>query len=176
MQKKSLDDSYNPAEDTFFVADYIEKLKGKKALDIGTGSGYLANVLKPNFDTVVASDIDLDSLNNQKFELQNLVCCNAADAFCKNFDLVVCNLPYLPSDGIDDRTTDGGKKGVEIPKKILSSAIKCVSKNGKIVFLTSSLANYEKLIDFMKIFGFQTKVVARKKLFYEELILVESKL
>ena len=176
MQKKSLGNQYNPAEDTFFVADYIQKQKGTMALDIGTGSGYLTNVLKSNFETVVATDIDYTSLKNSQFELQNLVCCNAADAFCQKFDLVVCNLPYLPSDGIIDGTTDGGKQGVEIPTKILSSASSCVLKNGKIIFLTSSLANYEKLIDLMNGLRFETKIVARKKMFYEELILVEAKI
>ena len=59
MQNKS---RYEPAEDTFFLADIIQNEKGNSALEVGTGSGYLAEILKSNFDLVVATDIDFDSL------------------------------------------------------------------------------------------------------------------
>ncbi|MEK6817909.1 MAG: methylase, partial [Thermoproteota archaeon] len=40
MQNKFLrDEEYSPSEDTFFIADYIEKEKGLSALDVGSGSG-----------------------------------------------------------------------------------------------------------------------------------------
>ena len=38
-------EQYLPAEDTFFLADIIEKESGNSALDIGCGSGYLTNIL-----------------------------------------------------------------------------------------------------------------------------------
>ena len=44
------------------------------------------------------------------------------------------------------------------------------------LFVTSSLANYEKLIEESKKFGLDLKIVSRKKLFFEELIIVEAKL
>jgi len=43
------------------------------------------------------------------------------------------------------------------------------------LFVTSSLANYEKLIKKTKELGFNVNIVARKKLFFEELILFEAK-
>lgn len=167
---------YIPSEDTFFLADYIEKEKGESALDIGTASGYLADILSQNFSLVVATDIDFDSIRSNQYSLSNLVCCKGADVIHNKFDLIVCNLPYLPSDTISDITTDGGKDGVEIPFSILESASHCLKENGKIIFLTSSLANYQKLIDKIKILGFQTKIVEKKKLFFEELILVEARI
>ena len=33
-------EEYTPAEDTFFIAENIEKEKGNSALDVGSGSGY----------------------------------------------------------------------------------------------------------------------------------------
>jgi release factor glutamine methyltransferase len=42
------------------------------------------------------------------------------------------------------------------------------------IFLTSSLANYTKLIKLTESLGFKVKIVATKKLFFEELILVEA--
>ncbi len=175
MQKRFSSEQYSPAEDTFFLGDYIQKEKGQSALDIGTGSGYLARVLSTNFSLVVATDIDFTSLKSQT-KFQNLVCCNGADAIGAQFDLIVCNMPYLPSDEISDRTVDGGPEGFEIPLAIIKSARQCLKKGGKILFLSSSLANYHKLVEKIKNLGFSVQEVARKKLFFEELIIVESKL
>ncbi len=55
-------EQYNPAEDTFFLADYLKNETGKTALDIGTGTGYLAKILLEKFSNVVATDIDFTSL------------------------------------------------------------------------------------------------------------------
>jgi release factor glutamine methyltransferase len=49
-----------------------------------------------------------------------------------------------------------------------------VKNGGKILYLTSSLANYQKLIEETESFGFLVRVLATKKLFFEELILVEA--
>ena len=173
MQKKSYNEYYQPAEDTLFFADNITKEKGKIALDMGTGSGILAKTLSDNFGLVVATDINFEALKKAHESVENCVCCNAADALSTNFDLVVCNLPYLPSDEIHDPAVDGLKEGVEIPIKLISSASNVLKKNGKLVYLTSSLANYTELMKRTEQLGFSTKILARKKLFFEELILVE---
>ena len=44
------------------------------------------------------------------------------------------------------------------------------------LFVTSSLANYEKLIEESKKLGLDLKIVARKKLFFEELLIIEAKI
>jgi len=176
LQNKLLErESYAPREDTFFLSDYLKKEKGDKALDIGTGTGYLANVLNSKFSFVVATDINFESLKNQTSKIKNCICCESAEALECKFDLIVCNPPYLPSEKISDQTIDGGKEGVEIPFRIIKSAKKCLKKGGKFIFISSSLANYQKLIDQTKILGLSIKIVARKKLFFEELILLEAK-
>lgn len=175
MQNKlTKTEHYSPAEDTIFFANYIEREKGNNALDIGTGSGYLANVLVPNFNLVVATDISFNSLKIAHLVIDNCVCCNAADALCIDFDLVICNMPYLPSDEIVDPTVDGLHEGLEVPMRIIKAAKDVLKKNGKMIFLTSSLANYNKLLELTESLGFQTKIVATKKMFFEELILVEA--
>ncbi len=177
MQKKLSNDlPYAPAEDTYFLEDNLVNEKGKYALDIGTGSGYLTRTLSRNFLQVIATDIDFGSLVNQNKKIKNCICCDAADALNCKFDLIVCNMPYLQSDEISDRRVDGGKEGVEVPLKIIKSAVKCINDSGKMLFVTSSLANYEKLIDESKKFGLDLKIISRKKLFFEELIVVEAKL
>ncbi|CUR52422.1 conserved protein of unknown function [Nitrosotalea devaniterrae] len=162
-----------PAEDSFFLADYIENKKGSSALDIGTGSGIIAKTLSKNFSLVVATDISISALRQAHETIDNCICCNAADALYSSFDLIVCNLPYLPSDELLDPTVDGLHDGVDIPSMIIKSASNLIKKNGKLVFLTSSLANYDILIQLCKSLGFDANVAAKKKLFYEELIIVE---
>lgn len=175
QNKLSESDQYSPAEDTFFFADILENEKGEKALDIGTGSGYLAKILATKFSLVIATDVNFDSLKSQNPKFTNCVCCNSADPLLGKFDLIVCNLPYLPSEKVLDPTIDGGREGVELPLKIINSAAKCVKKGGKFLFLTSSLANYRKLLKATMTLGFDVRIIARKKLFFEELIIVEAR-
>lgn len=175
MQKKFvINDEYKPAEDTFFLADYIEKEKGTSALDVGSGSGYLTQLLCKNFSFVIGTDINFQVLKTQTYKTNNLICCNGADAINYKFDLIICNLPYLATEEIIDIATDGGKEGFQIPKQIFDSVFDKIKSQGKFLFVTSSLSNYQKLIDYAQKFGLDSKIIAKKKLFFEELILVES--
>jgi release factor glutamine methyltransferase len=174
QNKLTKTEHYSPAEDTIFFANYIQHEKGNNALDIGTGSGYLAKVLLPNFKLVVATDINYDSIKKAHTVIDNCVCCNAADALYIDFDLVICNMPYLPSDEIVDIAVDGLHEGLEVPLQIIKAAKNVLKKNGKMIFLTSSLANHKKLLKLTESLGFQVKIVATKKMFFEELILVEA--
>ncbi len=157
------------------MADNIENEKGNFALDIGSGSGYLTKLLSENFSFVVGTDINYEVLKNQTYSTKNLICCNGSDALKVKFDLIVCNLPYLATDEILDIATDGGTEGLEIPLKIIKSAIPCLNTTGKFLFVTSSLSNYQELINATKKEGLTVKVIAKKKLFFEELIIIEAK-
>ena len=173
MQKKSSNDYYRPAEDTLFLADHIGKEKGHSALDIGTGSGFLANILSNNFEFVVATDISFGALKRAHESVLNCICCNSADAINYAFDLVVCNLPYLPSDEILDRAVDGLHEGLGVTTEILRSASSVTRKNGKLIYLTSTLANHQELVRRTAKMGFEAKIASKKRLFFEELLIVE---
>lgn len=176
LPKKSFEhDEYPPSEDTFFIASNIENEKGNSALDVGSGSGYLTKLLSENFLTVIGTDINFSVLKNQTYKTENIICCNGADAITSEFDLIVCNLPYLATDDILDVATDGGKDGFEIPKEIFDSVAGKIRRGGKFIFVTSSLSDYQKLIDYAQKLGLNAKIIAKKKLFFEELILVEAK-
>ncbi len=173
MQNKSAE-TYIPSEDTFFLAEHIANEKGRSALEIGTGSGYLAKILEKNFALVISTDIDFGSLKSQENKTKNIICCDGAAALGAKFDLVVCNLPYLPSDQIIDKAVDGGPEGLQVPLRIIESASTCLRPEGKMLYLTSSLANYQRLMEKTKSLGFSVKVLAKKKLFFEELLIIEA--
>ena len=157
------------------MADNIENERGDSALDIGSGSGYLTKLLSKNFSLVVGTDINYDVLRHQTYKTKNLICCHGSDALKIKFDLIVCNLPYLATSEISDIATDGGPEGLEIPLKIIKSAIPCLNATGKFLFVTSSLSSYQALIDVVKKEGLKAKVIAKRKLFFEELIIIEAK-
>ncbi|MGQ0771701.1 MAG: HemK2/MTQ2 family protein methyltransferase [Nitrososphaerota archaeon] len=173
MQNKS-SETYTPSEDTFFLAEHIANEKGQAALEIGTGSGYLAKILEKNFALVISTDIDFGSLKSQENKTKNNICCDGAAALGAKFDLIVCNLPYLPSDQIIDKTVDGGTEGLQVPLRIIKSASTCIKSGGKMLFLTSSLANYQKLMEEIETLKFSVKILAKKKLFFEELLIIEA--
>jgi HemK-like putative methylase len=118
---------YIPAEDTFFLEDFIraEVKNNYKSVstcfDMGCGSGYLSLVLKSLFPdcTLIASDISPKAVEITKFNLKSNELDKNTHVFCsdlfKDFysqsnnvenrkcDLIVFNPPYIP--GI--RTVNG---------------------------------------------------------------------
>ena len=175
MHRKLLEaQPYPPSEDTFFLADHIKNEKGESALDIGSGSGYLSSILKESFSLVIGTDILFNVLKKRNYYTENIICCSGADVINHQFDLIVCNMPYLNTDDISDVRTDGGKNGLEIPIKIIDSAKSCIKPGGKFIYVTSSLSDFKKLISYTKLAGFDVSILAKKKLFFEELILVQG--
>ena len=81
-------------------------------------------------------------------------------------------MPYLATDKIIDITTDGGIDWLEIPIKIIQSAKFCLKDSGKFLFVTSSLSNYKKLIEFVELQGMNAEIISKKKLFFEELLII----
>ena len=175
MHRRLLEtEPYPPSEDTFFLADHIKNEKGESALDIGSGSGYLSSILKESFSLVIGTDILFNVLKKRNYYTENIICCSGADVINHQFDLIVCNMPYLNTDDISDVRTDGGKNGLEIPMKIIDSAKSCIKPGGKFIYVTSSLSDFKKLISYTKLAGFDVSILAKKKLFFEELILVHG--
>jgi release factor glutamine methyltransferase len=165
---------YKPSEDTFLLAECIEGLKGDKALDICTGSGYIAYILSKNFRNVIAIDIDLNVLlNAKKSDNISYICSNSASCLNTKFDLITINPPYLPSDDIDDIAVDGGREGVEVTLKILESCKRLMHRESKIFVVCSSFSNIDKIL---KLDGFDAKIVKRKRIWFEDIVIIRAML
>jgi release factor glutamine methyltransferase len=165
---------YVPAEDTFLLMECAQKYAGRWALEIGAGSGAVMQSLAKNFENVVGTDIDPGSLAYCKGKGAFLVCCDAASALANvRFDLVVSNPPYLPDDAEKDRTVHGGPAGIETTLHFVESALPLLSRNGRMLFVVSSLADLAALDSLAKKKSLKKKVVKEKALFYERLYVVE---
>ena len=184
---------YVPSDDTFFLADCIRQYSGRWALEIGVGSGLLLRILEKNFAYVAGSDIHLEVLQHSKQQYRSskalLVCCDAASAFGGvKFDLIVSNPPYLPDDeeeeednrnnnninhSLRDLTVHGGPKGIETTIHFINSALPLLARDGKMVFVTSSLANSSALDDVIQQKKVHRKIIKEKRLFYETLYIIE---
>jgi release factor glutamine methyltransferase len=167
---------YAPAPDTFLLAECASKYRGTWALEIGVGSGAVAEELAANFENVAGTDIDLSSLAycrsmNRKLML---VCCDAASAFSHvKFDLAVANPPYLPNDREKDATVHGGPTGVETTIHFIESALPLLSTQGAMLVVVSSRADQSALDAFLTKKGLKKKVVKEKRLFFERLSVLE---
>lgn len=183
---------YAPSEDTFLLADCIEHYNGRRALEIGVGSGLLLTILAKNYAYVAGSDIDLKVLQHCRLQTPSekvlLVCCDAGSAFGSGkFDLIVSNPPYLPNDDGGnnnnsdnsnnncslDPTIHGGPKGIETTVHFVKSALPLLAVDGKILIVISSFADSSALDRLVVENSMHKKVVNEKRLFYETLSIVE---
>jgi len=172
---------YFPREDTLLLASVLEEtdLKGKKVLEIGCGSGLLAMIAASKGAEVTTVDINPGAVsctkeNAKKNKLHMAVF--ESDLFCNvkgKFDLIFSNPPYLPVEKKEtiDASYSAGPQGIEIIGKILISAYRYLKPKGKVLLLYSSLTKMEGILEGLS--GCKIKILARKKIDFEELIVLE---
>ena len=94
---------YNPSDDSLMLEKYIHLAKGK-VLEIGTGSGALANsaAKNPNVESILAVDVDEESIEHCDSYYQNKKLTFIVSDMFENvqgkFDTIIFNPPYLPQD------------------------------------------------------------------------------
>lgn len=183
---------YSPSDDSFLLEKEILKknLIGKICLDLGTGSGIQGiAMLKACAKVVVFADINKEALKKAKENVQKYlselntfsgtVFFVESDLFknLKNwkFDFVAFNPPYVPSDLIKWVDLDGGKKGREVINKFLTQFPGQLLSGREVLLLISSLNVPLEIINLLKSKNFSVKVIAKKKLFFEELLVLSIK-
>jgi len=175
---------YAPAEDTFLLADVLQKenLQGKDVLEIGCGTGYLTKILAERAN-VTAVDINFAAVAATKKVLdeEDLVGQVFLSDLFENvrgaFDLIVFNPPYLPENEEDeiagsDERYSGGKSGREVIEKFIAQSKKHLKSDGKILLLISSATCEQEVISEFIRNGFVAHPIARKKIDWEELVVL----
>jgi release factor glutamine methyltransferase len=166
---------YDPAEDSFLLAEKAVILPNEKVLEIGCGSGYVSLYLskKQPLAEFFCADINYyaakTSLINAAKNRINLsvINCDLFSAMQPKrspdlFDIILFNAPYLPvtEEGSLESAWAGGKDGLEIITRFLKSLSLYLKASGKGYLITSSYTNQEKLETVIKKANLSFKKIA----------------
>jgi len=184
------DDVYEPAEDTFLIAEHL-KTSGH-VLEIGTGCGILSVLAALQAEHVVATDINPHAaicarLNAEINGVSEKIDILAGDLFSplrenSAFNTILFNAPYLPeerreeckSKSLIDYAWSGGKDGRTVINRFIQQASKHLQPGGSILLVQSTLSDVEKTIGEFRKRRFQARVVAERKTFFENIALIEA--
>ena len=184
------DDVYEPAEDTFLIAEHL-KADGY-VLEIGTGCGILSILTALKAKHVVATDINphaakcakLNAKINGVSEKIDILVGDLFKPIRENstFKTILFNAPYLPDGGNEeprfkspiDYAWSGGKGGRTVIDRFIQQAPKHLKPGGRILLVQSSLSDVEETIRKFRKQGLQARVVAERESFFETITLIEA--
>lgn len=167
---------YPPSEDTYLLRDAAveEARSGDTALEVGTGSGVVAEALEEHAERVVATDINPSAVRAAHERGVSAVRTDLVAALDATFDLVVFNPPYLPS---TDETPDdsmshalgGGETGRETAERFLEDVKRVLAPEGSVLLVASSLSGVEH---FENREDYTVERVATERYFFEEIVVL----
>jgi len=185
------EDVYEPAEDTFLIADSLTQIvkEGDTLLDIGTGCGILAIIAAKEAKNVIATDLNPHAvkcakLNAKINRLAPKIDVRLGDLFqpiqkTERFDLIVFNAPYLPSSKREQRTWlgrawAGGPTGRQLIDRFIIEAPHYLKRNGKILLVQSSLTNIDMTLEKFREASLKAQVIAEKKVAFETIVVIQA--
>lgn len=173
-----LPETYAPAEDTLLLIEGLEHVRAQRALEMGTGPGYVALALAARAGYVVASEVSRAALARAREvlgpvrERTDLVLCDRAQAFrdaC--FDFICFNPPYVGGGPVGDETTDAGTRA-QVPLAFVLDALRALSGGGRVLFVLSSLTPPGPVLRAVRSMGLACSPLKAKRLFFEQLYLM----
>lgn len=172
---------YQPAEDSRLLAEAVVETvqSGDRLLDVGTGSGYVADCAREAGADVVGSDLNPHACR-QAHEAGvpvvrgNLTAPFRADAF----DLVAFNPPYLPTDPEGEwgdwmeSALSGGEDGRAAVRPFLADVGRVLAPDGVAFLLVSTLTEPDAVRGLATERGLEATEVVRESYPFEELLVV----
>jgi len=175
------DDVYEPAEDTFLLAETLEVRPGEIALDVGTGTGLIALLMARKAKYVLGVDVNpkavelarrnarLNGISNVEFRLSDLF-----ENVSGRFEVITFNAPYLP--GEPEKAIDlalvGGKTGREVIDRFIAEVPDHLNENGRVYLVQSSITGVEETMREFEKAGLRGEVIARRHLFFEDIVVI----
>jgi release factor glutamine methyltransferase len=174
---------YDPAEDSRLLAETAsERLgAGDVALDVGTGSGYVAaTVAAETGATVHGCDVNPHACRRARDAGVPVVRTDLVSGFRDGaFDWVLFNPPYLPTppevEGDDwmEAALSGGEDGRRVVNPFLDSVGRVLAPGGRVLLLVSSLTGLEEVAGRAAANGLATARVAEESFPFERLVVLE---
>ncbi|MBS7623099.1 methyltransferase [Candidatus Bathyarchaeota archaeon] len=176
---------YEPAEDTFLLADNLDVREKDAVLEVGVGSGYVSLIAAEKAETVVGIDINPHAVrlakSNAKLNGIRNVDFIVGDLFSPlsgRFDLVVMNPPYLPEEkvhtGYLERSWNGGGDGRAVTDRFIDEVDHYLKRGGRVEIVQSSISGCDETIRRLCESGFKTRIVAECRLFFERIVLIKA--
>ncbi len=159
MQDKNKLILYEPSEDSFLIQKHIKEYAKGNVLEIGTGSGILAETAAScgNVQSVLAVDIQKGVIEHCKKNIKNKkIIFRQSDLFSnikktEKFDCIIFNPPYLPTNRrAPDITLDAGKKGYELIVRFLDAVKEYLTPEGTVLLLFSSFSRKNIIDEIIK--------------------------
>jgi release factor glutamine methyltransferase len=179
---------YEPAEDSFLLAEKMTVTEDDTVLDMGTGCGILAVLAAEKAKSVLAVDINPYAIecaiknaemNSAKITFRH------GDLFQpikpnERFSLILFNAPYLPSEPDEERSWigkawAGGSNGRKVIDRFVMDAPNFLAAGGRIQLVQSSLSDVNRTLKMFSERSLQAMVAAQVKVAFERIVLVEAK-
>jgi len=175
---------YEPAEDTFLLAENLAVRGGEVALDVGTGTGLIALLMAKKASSVLGVDINplavelarenasLNGIKNVEFRLSDLF-----ERVEGKFDVVTFNAPYLPGEPEEpiDLALIGGKEGREVLDRFIQEVPEYLKPGGTVQIVQSSITGVEETLRRLEKAGLRGKIVTKRHVFFEDIVLINAK-
>ena len=182
------DNVYNPAEDSYLLADYLEISEGQSVLEIGTGSGIVAMYASRLTDKITVTDINFDAcelarrnFRDNSIEGIEILFGNLFEPVKeRKFDVILFNTPYLPTEDdevIDDTINyafDGGVNGRKVIDLFLNEVGNHLNDGGIVQLIQSSLSGNEETLKMLDELGFIAEIKEREHFFFEDITLINA--
>ncbi|MBI5002001.1 methyltransferase [Candidatus Woesearchaeota archaeon] len=168
---------YEPAEDSFLIQKHIKEYAKGTVLEIGTGSGILAETAAQcaNVQTVLAVDVQKGVIDHcKKIIKKEKITFKQGDLFSNikadKFDCIIFNPPYLPTNPrAPDITLDAGKKGYELIERFLAAVNNYLAPDGTVLLLFSSFSKKHIIDEIIKKNLFEAKEIDQQHISFETL-------
>lgn len=180
---------YEPAEDSFLLAENLVVNQNDAVLDVGTGCGILGILAAKKAKKVVAIDVNPHAVSYAQMNAELNGVAGKMDIRLGNlfepvegnekFNVIVFNAPYLPSERSEQKTWierawAGGPSGRELVDQFISQAPRYLMEEGKIVLVQSTLSNVDETIQKLEGEGLRAVIVAKKKVAFETIVVIHA--
>lgn len=181
---------YEPAEDSFLLAQNLQIKKDDLVLDIGTGCGIQAILTAQKVRKVLAVDVNP---NAARCAVHNATLNHVADKVevrqgnlfepmraGEKFDVIIFNAPYLPSESGEERDLAsrawaGGRSGRRVIDCFIVEAPAYLKINGRVFLVQSTLSNVEESLRMFTDRGLGAEVIAERKVEFETIVIIQAK-
>jgi release factor glutamine methyltransferase len=178
------DGVYPPSDDSFLLIDSINITPDDVVIEVGCGSGIVSLHAAMKAKQVVMVDVSLKAIRNSRENVINNnlshKCSLVQTSLLSSFQdplvptIIIFNPPYLPEDNQSsemDVATVGGRRGHELTIQLIEQLD---SFQGTLYLVQSSLGEPDEIKSKLVEKGFEIKTVSKKRMFFEELEIVQG--